>query len=460
MLKTFSRLKRHIALGCLLFSSQLPLWSQSSLSDSGVADDADFFVRLDAYVKYGGDIDVIDGLTGQTYHSDNQVVKTIHTNFPKIMGGLHKMLLDLEIKYMNFYLENGVLHEQELIALAESFKITNFKLDRANWMVREKAILRRLQKAPFFQIKELIVWEKEEMDSRLPDNKYARNLRYNPVNASWERRVLTEWKVPVVTPWRAHTVIKNQGLNLETNKGFHIVRDQGLPHTIHSSNFKEVSVSYPIIVSRREDTQTQIDRIQIQIVENLSHLYDPFTWLARRATRFRTVFAGELVKYFKERKYKVNDREWFDVTFCNFLNDVVVTKRYGFQEIYDLYVTQQFENSQNALGEDLDLLNWLSSEKRKGKGVNKNKKVYIDFNQPGGGRWVLFDAYLRYGDKFLDTLRTNLTSLKKKTSGKLVIMQTIEQVSGVPAEKYIPAAVKAQKAGIEDYRNRKEKGEV
>lgn len=460
MSTSLSRLRQVIILGCLFLSCQLPLWSQSSLSGSGVADDADFFVRLDAYVSYGGDVDVIDGLTGRTYHSDNKVVKTIHSNFPKIMGGLHKMLLDLEVKYMNFYLENGVLHERELIALAESFKITNFKLDRTNWMVREKAILTRLQQAPFFQIKELVIWEKEEMDSTLPDNKYARNLRYNPVNASWDRRVLTEWKVPVVTKWSTHTVIKNQGLNLETNKGFHIVRDQGLPHTIHSSNFKEVSVSYPVIVSRKEDTQAQIDRIQIQIVENLSHLYDPFTWLARRATRFRTVFASELVKYFKERKYRVNDRDWFNVTICNFLNDVVVTNRYGFEEVYDLFVTQQFENSENALGEDLDLLNWLPNEKRKGKGINKNKKVYIDFDQPWGGRWVLFDAYLRYGDKFLDTLRTNLTSLKKKTSGKEVIRRTIEDVSGVPAEKYIPAAVKAQKAGIEHYRARKERGEA
>jgi hypothetical protein len=60
----------------------------------------------------------------------------------------------------------------------------------------------------------------------------------------------------------------------------------------------------------------------------------------------------------------------------------------------------------------------------------------------------------------LDTLRTNLTSLKKKTSGKEVIMRTIEEVSGVPAEKYIPAAVKAQKAGIEHFRARKERGEA
>ena len=31
--------------------------AQSALSNSGLADDPEFFVTLDAYVKYGGDID-------------------------------------------------------------------------------------------------------------------------------------------------------------------------------------------------------------------------------------------------------------------------------------------------------------------------------------------------------------------------------------------------------------------
>lgn len=438
----------------LMISGIQSLLAQSALSGSGVADDPEFFVTLDAYVKYGGDIDVIDGLTGGVYHSDNQVVKTIHANFPKIMGGLHGKLLELEAKYMNFYLEQGVFHERELIALAESFGITNFEMNRSNWMVREKAILTRLSQEPFFQIKELVVWEKEEMGRSLPDNKWARNVRFNEETNSWERRVLTEWRVNTATEWRLIQVVKNQGLNLETNKGFHLIGN-GLSAQVRASNFKEVSVSYPIIVSRREDSQAQIDRIQHQIVENLSHLYDPFTWVARRSTRFRVAFSSELYNYFKERKYRVKDRDWFDRVITLFLNDVVVVERYGFKEVYDLYVDQQFGNSKNVLGENLDLLNWHPDEKRKGEGINPNKRVYISYDNPSSARFVLLDAYLRYGDRFLDTLRARLIGLKKKEVAKEVIKGVLAEVSGVSADKYIPAAIKAQKIGIEEYRKSK-----
>ncbi len=434
-----------LSLGCPV------LEAQSALSGSGVADDPEFFVTLDAYVKYGGDIDVIDGLTGNIYHSDNAVVKTIHSNFPKIMGGLHGKLLELEAKYMNFYLEQGVHHERELIELAESFGITNFQMDRSNWMVREKAILRRLSQEPFFQIKELVVWEKEEMGRSLPDNKWARNIRFNEETDSWERRVLTDWRVNVPTQWRLVQVHKRQGLNLESNQGFHII-DYGLPTQVQASNFKEVSVSYPIIVSRREDSQAQIDRIQHEIVENLSHLYDPFTWVARRSTRFRVAFSAGLLKYFEERKYRVKDRDWFNPVICHFLNDVVVVKRYGFEEVYDLYVDQQFGNSKNVLGEDLDLLNWHSDEKRQGEGVNPNKKIYLSYDNRSSARFVLLDAYLRYGDRFLDALRARLTNLKKREVAKDLIRDVIAEVSGVSADKYIPAAIEAQKMGIEAYR--------
>ena len=115
--------------------------AQSALSNSGIADDPEFFVTLDAYVKYGGDFDVIDGLTGRSYHSDNAVVKAIHSSFPQIMGGLHARLLELEARYMNFYLTQGVQHERELSALAESFGITRFSMDRSRWMVRELSLI-------------------------------------------------------------------------------------------------------------------------------------------------------------------------------------------------------------------------------------------------------------------------------------------------------------------------------
>ena len=149
----------------------LDIKAQSALSNSGISEDPEFFVTLDAYVKYGGDIDVIDGLTGRAYHSDNAVVKAIYSSFPQIMGGMHAKLLELEARYMNFYLTQGVQHERELSALAESFGITRFSMDRSRWMVREKAILQRLHNEPFFLIKELVIWEKEYLDEDLPDKK-------------------------------------------------------------------------------------------------------------------------------------------------------------------------------------------------------------------------------------------------------------------------------------------------
>jgi hypothetical protein len=66
----------------------------------------------------------------------------------------------------------------------------------------------------------------------------------------------------------------------------------------------------------------------------------------------------------------------------------------------------------------------------------------------------MLDAYLRYGDKFVDALRERLTSLKKRGDGKELIQEVIAEVSGVPAEKYIPAAIKAQKAGLEQFREK------
>ena len=155
-----------------------------------------------------------------------------------------------------------------------------------------------------------------------------------------------------------------------------------------------------------------------QIVENLSHLYDPFISVFCRSTRFRTAFSSELTNYFRERKYRVKDRDWFDPVICHFLNDVVTVNRYGFKEVYDLYLTQQFANSKNVLGKELDLLNWHEGEKRQGERVNRDRKIWLNYKNTQGVRFVLLDAYLRYGDKFVDALREELTSSKKKGGWK------------------------------------------
>ena len=104
------------------------------------------------------------------------------------------------------------------------------------------------------------------------------------------------------------------------------------------------------------------------------------------------------------------------------------------------------------LGEELDLLNWNKGEKREGEGVRKDAKLWINFKNPGGARFIILDAYMRFTDKFLNALRTNVANMKAKQSGQEVIKQTIEEVSGIPFDKYEKLAAQAQKQMIEKYR--------
>lgn len=142
---------------------------------------------------------------------------------------------------------------------------------------------------------------------------------------------------------------------------------------------------------------------------------------------------------------------------ARFINDIVTVELEGLKEVYSLYITQRFENSPNVLGKELDLLNWHEDEKREGKPARKDGKIWINFDNPDGARFVLLDAYLRYGDTFLDALRENLTSIKKRQEARPIVLKTLEQVTGVPADKYIKAATKAQKIGLEQHRAERRK---
>ncbi len=431
-------------------------FSQSALSEAGVGDDDSFLIELEAYVKYGGDIVVIDGLTGLEYHRESEVVKTIHANLPKIMGGLHNRLLLLEAQHMNFLMTQGVAHVKKLADLAESFGIKGHGIDKEQWLLKERTILARLRSEPFFQIKELVVWEKESLSAvALRGNERAKHLRYNPDEQRWERRILTEWKVGIRNRNNYKMVRKWQGLNLDTNEGFHI--SDTLPGNVYVSAFNEVPVSFPIIVSREENADEQIARIQQLIVKNLSYLYDPFSWAGRRSTRFRGRFVSDLLRHMENRSYRVNDREWFDRTICNFLNDIVTVEMYGLKEVYNFYVTRRFENNRSQMGIAMDPLNWVEGEDRP---TYKPRKVNVrfNFNNPDGARFVLLDLYLRYGYKFAENLRTKLVALKKKESGKEIVMQSIEEVTGKPARVYIKAAEKAQAEGVLHYWETDRKG--
>ncbi len=442
------------AAGVLLAGLFIPaprLSAQSALSEAGVGSDDSFLVYLDAYVKYGGEIDVIDGMTGKEYHSDSPVVKAIHTNFPKIMGGLHNKLLLLEARFMNTQLKVGAEHSDRLSELGRSFNIRGFGIDDENWLKKEKTILARLSDKPFFKIKEIVVWEREELsDMALRGNPRGQHLKFNPESLDWERRVLTEWKVNIRNRNSYRVVTKIQGLNLDTNEGFHI--SDTLPGNVYTSAFQEVKLSYPIIVSRSEDSQAQIDRMQKLIVQNLSYIYDPFSWAAHRKTRFRARILGDFRNHLGRMSYRVKNRDWFDPVISNLLNDIVTVQTYGLDEIYDFYVVRRFYNSANLMGKATNPLNWNEGEDRKVSGVRKNKNVSIGKKSQDGWRFALLDMYLRYGDVFVDNLREKLTTLKTKGDGEAIIRQTIEEVSGVSSDTYINAALKAQTASIVNFR--------
>ena len=450
-MNAFSKLILKLSFGILLgISAGSVARSQSALSEAGIGDDDQFLVELEAYVKYGGNIDVIDGMTRQKYTRDNPVVKAIHSNLPKIMGGLHKKLLDLEAKHMNYQMSEGISHAQKLGGLAKLFGIKGFRLESDTWLRKERTILARLRDKPFFKIKEIVVWEEDELSAiALRGNERGKNLRFNGETDSWERRVLTEWEVNIRSKNRFKRVNKWQGLNLDTNRGFHI--SDTLPGNVYTSAFREVNVYYPIIVSRDEDPEEQIQRLQRQIVKNLSYLYDPFSWAARRNTRFRTKYASGLTNHMRKMSYRVHDREWFDPVICHFLNDMVTVEMYGLEEVYNLFGTQRWENSRYLLGESMDPLNWHEEEDRPSSSGPRNPKVNLKFDRPDGARFVMLDMYLRHGYAFAENLRGKLTNLKKKEDPKAIIRQAIEEVSGIQADTYIQAALDAQSKSVIQY---------
>ncbi|MCZ6672578.1 MAG: hypothetical protein O7C75_06525, partial [Verrucomicrobia bacterium] len=92
--------------------------------------------------------------------------------------------------------------------------------------------------------------------------------------------------------------------------------------------------------------------------------------------------------------------------------------------------------------------------KRKGQNVRRNPKININFNNPSTARFILLDAYMRYTDRFLNTLRTKLTGLKKTANGREIFEATIEEVSGIPFTEYTKLASKAQTEMI--LKNRKD----
>ena len=445
--------------------SLLPVIAIACLSSGSLANESpdainEGAIQLAPFVVFAGDPTLIDGLTGRQYRGADPVVRGFNATFKQLLVGFHEKLLRYEIQHMNLRTKAGDVMEAELKAMTESFGIKNFKADRSQWLKRERSILHRLNTKPFFRIDALVVWDLDRLNEMLPEmpkGKYAKNIRYNEETKTWERRVLTKWNVNYYhvnyetgNGWDVR-VTKEDGLNLDTNKGFHSIF-RGLTEQVPPGAFQDVEISYPMFYTRKKPVEEQITYLQETYVSNLFHIYDPFTWIARRNNRFRGGFPNELRERVEKKRFRIDDRSWFNKVFVTFLNDIAQVKALGVNEIYEIQAIQRWQNSESVLGEGLDLLNWRKGENRKGEDANPNAKVWINFDNPGGARFIVLDAYMRYSDRFLDAVRTRVLNAKSGVSGQALFKEAIEEVSGVPFEKYYPAARKAQIQSLESYR--------
>jgi hypothetical protein len=156
-----------------------------------------------------------------------------------------------------------------------------------------------------------------------------------------------------------------------------------------------------------------------------------------------------LQPHVEDARYKISDREWFDPVLAHFLNDIVTINYYGIEEIYDLAMLQKVPVNQHILGEDLDLLNWHEGEDRSVPyDPEKQWGVGVNFDRSDQARFILLDAYRRFPEKFVVTLRERLLNSKEKISGKELVKQVITEVSGMPADVYIDRVSKIQKAEL------------
>ena len=420
-------------------------------------------IDLEPFVIHAGEIEVIDGITGEEYSAGNSVVWGFADSMKDLLIKYHQRLLLDEARFLNEYLTEGRQFSKDLAALADSFGIRNFRINKENWRLKERSILYRLSTKPFFRINALIVWDQDKLERMLPtlpETEYTRDIRYNHAKQIWERRITTRWEISYTQynqrgrPTKGHYILKEQGLNLDTNQGYHFV-NVGLPASVPPSAFKEIEITYPIFFSSKEPVLDQIKRLQLLFVQNLYFIYDPFSWKVRRHTRFRGGFANNLIRHFETKSFRVTDREWFNPVLCNLLSDVITIQYHGLKEIYELHTYRSYELSSHILGNGLDLLNWNEGENREGKHNAPYRRTRLNWDGPGGARFVVLDAYMRYTDKFIDALRENLkTRTRKRVTGRSIIEQTIEEVSGTPFDVYRKNAIKAQVEIIDKYREK------
>lgn len=443
-----------LALGLVLAAS-LPLPAQEAAGEE--------VVKMEAFnvTAYNGKIPIIDGFTGKDYTGENDVVFSFAKSFNKLLLGYHKKLVRDEVKHLQFRIKLGKEFEREFGQLSASFGFDKFALDNATWLRRERAIITRLIKEPFFQIKALVAWDLDrltKMAPQKPDSKYASDIRYNATTATWERRITDRWDVAFLNNsnkfGNAFTTEKTQGFNLDTQKGFHFI-ERGLPVNVPSTAFREVKLTYPIFYSDQHAGAEELRYLQETFIANLYYIYDPFSWVARRDTRFRGGFIQDCLEHIKAQRIYIDDRDWFDAVFSRFLSDIVTIKLQGAEEIYSLHMlSKRLSESPRTLGVGLDLLNWNKGEKREAPD-KPEAEAHISPTSRDGFRFVLIDAYQRLGDPFVEKIRTRLLAQKeqrKSIHGQTLLTQTIAELAAMPYEDFARRAVTTQEAQLAQHK--------
>lgn len=441
-----------------MFALLTSLSAQQAAPDDVIKPD-EGVVKMEAFnvTAYNGKIPLIDGFTGKAYKGDNDVVFNFAQSFNKLLLGYHKKLVVDEVKHLQFRIKLGQAFEQEMGQLSAAFGFGKFTLDDSTWLRRERAIITRLMREPFFKIKALVVWDLDRLNKTAPakpDTKYASDIRFDPETRKWERRITDRWDVSFFTNatkrGNLFTTDKTQGLNLDTQKGFHFI-ERGLPVNVPSDAFKEVSLTYPIFYSDTQAGEKELRYLQETFIANLHYIYDPFSWMARRDTRFRGGFSSDCREHIQAQRLYVDDRNWFDEVLARFLSDVVTIKLQGADEIYSLHMlSKRLNESPRALGVGLDLLNWNKGEKR--TAIDKPEaEPRLSLSNPGGFRYVLIDAYQRFGDTLIEKIRTRLLAQKQarqNLKGQTMLTQVIEELSSLPYAEFAQRAKLAQEAHL------------
>jgi hypothetical protein len=446
-------MRRVPVVALLLWSFLVPHLCAQDAVESPVFKMEPFNVRA-----YSGKIRIVDGFTGRDYEGTHAVVTDFARSFNKILLGFHKKLVNDEVKHLEMRYLLGRNFEREVNQLSAEFGFSEFALDHKSWLMRERSILSRLVREPFFEIKTIVVWDLDRLrqdPAAKPDNKYARDIRADPETGRWERRITATWDVFFArNGGEQFSTEKLQGLNLETQRGYHFI-ELGLPLNVPPNAFRKVQLTYPIFYSHDATGSGEVTRLQENLVANLNHLYDPFSWVYRRHLRFRGGFLTECLEHIRAQRLPVRDREWLNPVLARFFSDVAIVKLQGAREIYAYHMQQKrHAESPNSLGLGLDLLNWNKGEARAATD-RPEANVRLALDQPHGFRFVLLDAYLRHGDAFVAKVRDGLRASAaggRDGDGRAIFTEAIEALSGLSYADYAARAKAAQEEQLNRFR--------